>query len=50
VGFSAVIDDPRTEVTVALMEEVVVTSVLKFTVPDSFAIDRMKGWLASAMK
>jgi hypothetical protein len=39
-----------TEVTVPMMEEVRVTSVLKFTVPDTFTVEGMKGWLASAMK
>jgi hypothetical protein len=38
------------EVTVAMMEEVKITPILKFTVPKTFMLEGMKGWLVSTMK
>ncbi|KAJ7354501.1 hypothetical protein DFH08DRAFT_955893 [Mycena albidolilacea] len=40
----------RAEVMVAMMEEVKITPILKFTVPNTFTLEGMKGWLSSAMK
>jgi hypothetical protein len=37
------------EVTVVMME-VKITPILKFTMPNTFTLEGMKGWLALAMK